>query len=164
MSASPLLRASAAVRDAERARMFHQGSVRRAFWRDGWARQAPSPWLLPWARSLVSPDARQKDAAHAEPFCRIQTASAVASHSSQAEQPQNGGLGEISRLPRPHRDFETRKRVFGPMAALHILAMRRGIAVVCAWPSGRIHHFLRVPKPLCQRTIELYESHDIRSP
>ena len=35
-----------------------------------------------------------------------------------------------------------------PMAALQILAIPLGIAVVCALPSGRIHRFHHVPKPL----------------
>ena len=41
---------------------------------------------------------------------------------------------------------------FDPMAAFQILAMPSGIAVVFALPSGRIHRFHHVPKPLRRGT------------
>jgi hypothetical protein len=43
------------------------------------------------------------------------------------------------------------------MAALQILAIPSGIAVVCALPSGRIHRFHHVPKPLRRRTSAAFE-------
>jgi hypothetical protein len=59
---------------------------------------------------------------------------------------------DASHLVRRRRDLETRKRVFVSMAALQFLAMPLGLAAVCALPSGRIHRFHHVPKPLRRRT------------